>query len=76
MKYKFKVGDKFIYTPTNTPFIVVKVIDDGYFGYTLALANGLPGVPLKGNMRFISDKDVFKSYEPMDPAIRLLYKES
>lgn len=73
-KYVFKPGDVLIYKPTNTPFIVIKVTDYiGYDSYTLALQNGIPGVPKQGNMRFIKRSDIFKTYEPKDETIKLLY---
>ncbi len=76
MQYKFKPGDRLIYKPTNTPFIVIKVElnPSDPENYAIGLANGLPGVPLKGNIRYIHSRDIFKSYEPEAEAIRLLFK--
>lgn len=73
-KYVFKRGDMLVYIPTKTPFIVIDIIDfAGPDSYKLALQNGVPGVPKQGNMRFISVSDIFKTYEPKDETIKLLY---
>lgn len=72
MTYKFKVGDKLIFKPTNTEYIIINIYYK-YSKYMYSLANNTPGVPLRGNMRHIGSKEIFNTYEPVDPAIRLLY---
>lgn len=76
LNYTFKPGDVLIYKPTNTPFIVIQVLNfHGLENYELALQNGVPGVPKIGNQntRFIHCREIFKTYEPKDETIKLLY---
>lgn len=75
IKYKFRPGDVLIYKPTNTPYVIIKIMDDyGPEDYKMALQNGVPGVPKHANnMRFIHYREIFNTYEPKDETIRLLY---
>lgn len=78
IKYKFKPGDILIYKPTNTPYVIIRVFEEiSDENYKMAIQNGVPGVPRIGNTntRFIHYKDIFKTYEPKDETIKLLYAE-
>lgn len=75
-KYVFKPGDVLTFIPTKIPFIVIAIIDfNGTEDYKLVLQNGIPGVPKVGNQntRFIHCREIFKTYEPKDETIKLLY---
>lgn len=76
LNYIFKPGDILIYKATQTPFIVIQILDfNGIENYKLTLQNGVPGVPKIGNQntRFIHCREIFKTYEPKDETIKLLY---
>lgn len=73
-RYVFKRGDILVYKPTQTPFIVIDIIDfQGIDSYTLALQNGIPGVPKQRNMRFVKRINLLSTYEPKDENLKLLY---